>query len=157
MTWRGIMRDIIRYVERCLRHFGIRSVRIVKSRYSVKTHIRTYDTLRASPSQSPRMLKRRISHRLSTQYFKSTPLTLATQYQIRVVWRDGRKGVFYCGTLSQAVLRVEACLTIGTNTVFLQERLSPSYPHRAGSFLLFSERWPDVISTVSISRKTLPW
>ena len=151
------MKDIIRIVEACLRHFNLPSPKIVKSLYSAKTHIRTHDILRASPSQSPKMLKLRISHRLSTHYSKSTPLTLDTQYQATVTWSNGQRWEFSYGTLYQAVEQVGLYLTIGTSIVTLQRRSSPVFPHKEGSFLLFSERWPNVISTTSILRRTLSW
>ena len=151
------MKRIIHRVQAFFERYSLSNQKLYERFSSAKTHTRTYDTLRASPSQSQRILKQRISRRLSEHYSKSTPLILATQYQATVILSSGVKKEFCCGTYSQAVHRVSRYLMIGTSTVTLQKKSSPNYPRRAGSFLLFSERWPDVISTKSISQKTLPW
>src|SRR6266704_475678 len=122
MTWRGIMRRIIHRVQAFFDRYNLSNQRLYDQFSSAKIHIRTHDILRASPSQSPKMLKLRISHRLSTHYSKSTPLTLDTQYQATVTWSNGQRWEFSYGTLYQAVEQVGLYLTIGTSIVTLQRR-----------------------------------
>lgn len=152
------MKRIIQRVQTFFEHYKSLSRKMSVSSLPVKTPIRTYDTLQEWPSQSREILMGRISHRLLTQYSKSIPLTYTTQYHVVVTWNNGVKEEYYFGTLSQVVQEIEVLVTTGMNGLTFQKKYLPSFPHRAGSFLLFSERWPSAISTVYLSPRTqLPW
>src|SRR6266404_702503 len=151
------MKSIIRRVETYLKHFKLSSPRIAKSSSSAKTHTHSHDLLQATRSLSQTELKKRITRRLSTRYSKNTRVIYTTEYHLAVTWKSGETGEYCYGTLSPAVEQIKALVTTGMSGLTLHVKLSPSFPHKAGSFLLFSERWPDVISKMSTTQKTFPW
>lgn len=148
------MKRIIHRAQAFFARFNSLSQKQSRSYYLAKTPIRTHDILRASPSQSQEILKARISHRLSTHYWKNTQPIPVTHYQVTAIWKNGPGKVYCFGTWYQAVRKANRLLMTGTNGVTLQRKSSPAFPHREGSYLLFSERWPNVISTVLISQPT---
>src|SRR6266576_3282076 len=153
-TWRRVMKSIIRAVETCLKHFKLSSPRIVRSPSSARTRTHSHDLLRATRSLSQTELKKLITLRLSTRYSKNTKVTYTTSYLLAVTWKDGETEVYSYGTLSQAVKQIEALVTTGMNGLTLHVKSSPSFPIWGGSFLLFSDRWPDVISKTSTYLRT---
>lgn len=144
----------IRNVLSSLNPFNYSNQKMSELLSSGRTRIPTVKWPQASRSRYQTILKRRIIRRRSKRSSRNTPLTYTTEYQLRVTLRDGSIRECCYGTLCQVLEGVIRYHTIGMNGLTLLEKSSPNFPHREGSYLLFSERWPSVLSRMSIIQKT---
>src|SRR5882724_461888 len=156
-TWRRHMKSTIQNVLYYLNPFNFSSRTPSKSSSSAKTRTPSHDTLQVWHSLFPERLKHRIIRRRSQPSSKSTRLIYTTEYQLQVTLVNGVERAYCCGTLSQVLEKVLHWHTIGMSGLTLHVKSSPNFPHREGSFLLFSERWPSVTSRMWISPKTPSW
>lgn len=110
----------------------------------VKTLIQTRSTQPELPSQFQRPLVDSFL-RPFKRSLENIRQTYTDLYRVTAIFPDGSTKESFYGTPSQAHRRVRHLLMIGVNGVFLTKRSLNDSPRR-GSYLSWSERWPDATS-----------
>lgn len=132
--------------------FNNSSLKMSALSLSVKTLIRTKKWLPVSRSLSQITLKRRITRRRYNRSLKNIRRIHTIPIPRAEIYINGQTKAYFSGTLSQVVKQMHHLAMTGTNTASLHVKFLRYCPTQAGSFLSFSARWPNVISTVSMSR-----